>query len=126
MPILRQSVVDTFDVSLRRAFDASVAATFRDVWPSRVEQLGNGYPQFIHDAIDRVYSHHLTSDRDAARFVNLCLLWGLAFEDAPRHQWTREILDDHEVPAGIRIEHLYERSERELDALSVAQKQAPL
>jgi hypothetical protein len=114
--IIRNSQLDTLGSSLRAAFDASVADTFRDVWPDRVESLGEQYLDFIHRAVDRAYSHDLADDADAARFVNLTLLWGLGFEDSPAHFWAREILSDPDLPGGIKIQNLFERSELELAA----------
>lgn len=116
MTTIRISQIKQFEDVLRANLDASVAETFRDVWPDRVQSLGDRYLEFIHSAIDRAYTHDLTSDADAARFVNLTLLWGLGFEDSPAHQWARELLADHDVPAGIRVQQLYERSEIEIGA----------
>lgn len=118
MTTIRNSQIKQFEDVLRANFDASVAETFRDVWPDRVQELAEAYPKFIHDAIDRSYAQELYDDVDAARFVNLTLLWGLGFDESPAHPWASRILADRTASAGIRVELLFERSEAELNAIS--------
>ena len=120
MASIRNSQIKQSEDVLRANFDASVAETFRDVWPDRVQELTEAYPKFIHDAIDRSYAQEIDDDDDVdvARFVNLTLLWGLGFDESPAHPWASRILADRTASAGIRVELLYERSEAELNAIS--------
>ena len=114
MIIIRKTQIQAFEAKLRATFDASVAETFREVWPEKVAELGDLYPTFVHEAIDRAYARDIFDDVDAARFVNLTLLWGMGFDDSAVCPWAKAILANSTAPAGLRIQHLYERSELEV------------
>src|SRR5579884_1741092 len=116
MLVIREEQLRVFGRSVRRGFVGRLAARFAEIWPERSARLGGGCREFVEASVERALSYGLEREKDVARFVNLCFVWGRDFENRPEHAWARQILTSNLRPA-VKIEEMALRTRLKLEAI---------
>ncbi|MFO1294442.1 MAG: hypothetical protein U1F07_15455 [Rubrivivax sp.] len=74
------------------AFVQQLAEHLAAQWPAMPERLGERYPAFVEHALQQALRRGLTLAPAAARYVQLCFVWGPAFHDKPGFEWAQGLL----------------------------------
>lgn len=83
-------------------------------WPATADRLGARLPQFIEFTSAAAARHQLHIALAVIRYVNLCFVWGSAFEDKPGFEWARNLLADPRMHEWQKLHHLVRRSAERL------------
>jgi hypothetical protein len=73
-------------------FGRALAELLAASWPAMPERLGERYPSFVALALQRALDKGFVQAAAAARYVNLCFVWGPAFEERAGFEWAQAIL----------------------------------
>jgi hypothetical protein len=87
-------LLDTAAIEEERwaAFARALADHLAAQWPAMPERLGERYASFVGLALERAVDKGFVSAAAAARYVNLCFVWGPAFEDRAGFEWARSLM----------------------------------
>jgi hypothetical protein len=66
-------------------------------------------------SVTRALSYGINTESSAARFVNLCFVWGDRFEMKPGYEWALRITTDPALSGPEKIEELVSRTKVELN-----------
>jgi hypothetical protein len=61
-------------------------------WPAMPERLGPRYAAFVEHALQQGEQRGLLRFGAAARYANLCFVWGPSFQDRPGFEWASNLL----------------------------------
>lgn len=74
------------------AFVQQLADQLAALWPAMPERLGERYGAFVEHAVQQAQKRGLSRAAAVARYVNLCFVWGPAFQDKPGFEWAQGLL----------------------------------
>ena len=86
-------------------------------WPLMPERLGERYPAFIEHAVQQAEKRGIARAAAVARYVNLCFVWGPAFQDKPGFEWALGLLAAPRERHWATVHQLVQRSLAELQRL---------
>jgi len=117
--IIRDDQLEALSNSKGEDFVERLMKHFEKVWPENVKALGGGYKQWIESGVTSAGRHGLNTEQTVARYVNLWFVWGKDFENDPKHAWAKEILEDAERGAHIKVHQLSYETKTRLEAAEV-------
>ena len=79
-------------------------------WPTTADRLGARLPEFIEFTSAAAARHGIGITLAVLRYVNLCFVWGSAFEDKPGLEWAHELLADPRMHEWQKLHHLVRQS----------------
>ncbi len=79
-------------------------------WPATAERLGARLPQFIEFTSAAAERHRLRIALAGLRYINLCFVWGSAFDEKPGFEWARDLLADPRTHEWQKLHQLVRRS----------------
>jgi hypothetical protein len=86
-------------------------------WPAMPERLGERYAAFVEHAVQQAEKRGLRRAAAVARYVNLCFVWGPAFQDKPGFEWAAGLLAAPREREWATTHQLLRRSLAELQRL---------
>jgi hypothetical protein len=107
MLTIRREQLDVLAQTRREAFIDRLVAQLRKHWTSECEALeSDALHERVGDAIDRAAKYELRAEVDVARYVNVTLALGPAFDEDPCYPWARAILEEEAFTASKKVERL--------------------
>ncbi|WP_164017518.1 hypothetical protein [Pyxidicoccus trucidator] len=104
---IRREQLDVLALTRREAFIDRLVAQLRKHWSEECEALEDAaLRERVGDAIDRAAKYELRAEVDMARYVNVTLALGPAFDEDPRYPWARAILEEEAFTPGKKVERL--------------------
>jgi hypothetical protein len=120
---LRKEHLAAFEAQAAASFSQRVVAHLKAVWPAECAELGDApLAETARAAIQRAVALGLSAEFDVVRFVDLTFILAKDFDTNPLAMWTRPILADRKVPAGARVDRLYQRMEEEFGKMEKKQR----
>ncbi|MCV2369030.1 hypothetical protein [Roseateles oligotrophus] len=87
------------------------------LWPAMEALLGERYEVFVKLAVEQAGKLGLTHAASVARYVDLCFVWGPAFQDKAGFEWALEALSRAGEFEWLSVHQLVQRSLLELQRL---------
>lgn len=87
-----------------------LARHLSEQWPATADRLGARLPEFIAFTSAAAARHGIHVTLAVLRYVNLCFVWGSAFEDKPGFEWARDLLADPRMHEWQKLHHLVRQS----------------
>ena len=84
--------IATLEAEAWRSFVAQLADHLAGRWPAMPERLAARYPAFVDLAVQQALDKGLARAASVARYVNLCFVWGPAFDDKAGFEWAAAML----------------------------------
>jgi hypothetical protein len=87
-------VSDTLDPAdaAWQSLTTALAELLAQQWPAMPERLGARYAAFVEHAVQQGEQRGLKRFGAAARYANLCFVWGPSFQDRPGFEWAGNLL----------------------------------
>lgn len=114
MLCIRAEQMRVFQAVMRDQFVEKMMSLLAELWPTQTAQMEGGCRPFIESAINRAFSYGIDTQASVARFINLCVVWGLDFEMRPEHAWALRILRDSNLRSALKVDELASRTKQEL------------
>jgi hypothetical protein len=110
MLTIRAEQMKAFEAITGRVFIENMMAHLRAHFPSETRGIDvKGLRERIQRELVSAARFGIVAENDVSLFLNLSMLFGEGFIDAPERVWARDYLTDREVPdAGIRMNRLYD------------------
>jgi hypothetical protein len=100
-----------------QAFAAELAEHLAQQWPAMPTRLGERYAAFVEHALSQGEQRGLKRFGAAARYANLCFVWGPSFQERAGFEWAANLLNNASAQDWATSHRLLQRSLRELERL---------
>lgn len=91
-------------------FERRVLEFIKRFLPQQSDELGvEGGRVLIAAGIAKARTYGLVQERDVVRFIILTMALGNDFEEHPALRWCKEILQDHSLNSGTRLQLIYDQ-----------------
>ena len=111
---------DSLEAAAWRAFIQQLAQHLAGQWPAMQALLGERHSAFVELAVEQGGQRGLSDAACVARYVNLCFVWGPAFQDKTGFEWAAELLPASAGDQWLTVHQLVQRSLLELQRLAGA------
>ena len=111
---------DALEAAAWRAFIQQLAQQLAGQWPAMLALLGERHGAFVELAVEQGGQRGLTEAASVARYVNLCFVWGPAFQDKAGFEWAAGLLVAGAGDQWLTVHQLVQRSLLELQRLAGA------
>lgn len=100
-----------------QALASELAELLAAQWPAMPERLGERYNAFVEHALHQGELRGLRRFGAAARYANLCFVWGPSFQERAGFEWAANLLNNASAQDWAIGHRLVQRSLAELDRL---------
>jgi hypothetical protein len=100
-----------------RALASQLGEQLAALWPAMPERLGERYDAFVEHALQQGELRGLKRFGAAARYANLCFVWGPAFQERAGFEWAANLLNNASAQEWAIGHRLVQRSLAELAKL---------
>ena len=111
---------DALEAAAWQAFIQQLAQHLAGQWPAMHALLGDRHGAFVELAVERGGQRGLVDAASVARYVNLCFVWGPAFQDKVGFEWAAGLLAASAGGQWLTVHQLVQRSLLELQRLAGA------
>jgi hypothetical protein len=111
---------DALEAAAWRAFIQQLAQQLAGQWPAMQALLGERHGAFVELAVEQGGQRGLSDAASVARYVNLCFVWGPAFQDKAGFEWAAGLLAATAGDQWLTVHQLVQRSLLELQRLAGA------
>ena len=111
---------DALEAAAWRAFVQQLSQHLAGQWPAMQALLGERHGAFVELAVQQGGQRGLSDAAAVARYVNLCFVWGPAFQDKAGFEWAAGLLAASAGDPWLTVHQLVQRSLLELQRLAGA------
>lgn len=107
--IIRKNQMDQLGDYMRQSFEDRMVTHINRFFPDKAEALGEeNLRKQIRLGMEKADRYHVRREKDVAKFVQLKFALHPEFDEQPEMAWTKEILKDHSLPGGEKMDKIYE------------------